>query len=492
MKVYYIVKKTIGKCFLTFLLISTLTSCFDDYLAVDVYESPVSSSFYKTEIDAEQALTAAYAPMNSMYGVFFKAISGDLLFGDIGTDDLLKGGANISDRVQLYEKETYNLTTSNASVKQIWKENYIGVLYANLVLEKVPNINFADATYKKQIIAEAHFLRAYYYFYLLNSFGGVPLIKEGVFYGDTNIPRATEIETYEFIEDDLKAAIADLPSRFTQGDDYLGHADKGAALGLMMRVSLYQNKMGQVKTYGDQLLTLPYVLEPDFNNVFQQSGEWNSGSVFEIDFSSNSSGLGNQIPLAMTPKSKGGIGLGQLKQELIDAYDVNDPRITGSFYQVTGGYGTTWYNKKYSWSPYSDYNQPTIGGKGNSANNIRVIRLADAYLMYAEAIYQTNPITAIEYVNKVRKRARESGGIGNLVPADLPLTLIGDDLRDAIYKERRLELAGEGFRYHDLIRTNRAADVLVPLGYQVGKNEVMPIPYEEITLSQGIILQNNY
>ncbi|AWG23306.1 RagB/SusD family nutrient uptake outer membrane protein [Flavobacterium faecale] len=489
MKSYKKIKKSIVVC--SVLALGSLVSCNNDYLDVGVYGTPEVDSFYKSPVDAEQGITAAYSPMREQYGRenFLASTASTLLFGDIGTDDLLKGGARSNDGPQLFEKETYALTTSNTAAEAIWKVNFKGVLYANLVLAKVPAVDFTDANRKKEILAEAHFLRAYYYYYLVNTFGGVPLIDKPLEQGAYNVARSSKAETYTFIENDLKAAIADLPSRFAKPATYLGHADKGAALGLMMRVSLYQNKMGQVKTYGEQLFATPYVLA-DYTTIFRQEGEWNSGSIFEINMSSNASSLGTYITSMMTPRNKGGIGFGQIQPELRNEFEVNDPRLAASFYTVTGNYGTDWYNKKYSWAPYSNYAKPTTGGTGNSANNIRIIRLADAYLMYAEAIYKVDPATAVTYVNKVRKRARGTQPI-TVVP-DLIATLSGDALRDAIYHERRVELAGEGLRFQDLIRTGRAKALLSPLGFVENKNEVMPIPYSQTELSQGVLLQNNY
>ncbi|MGM8361957.1 RagB/SusD family nutrient uptake outer membrane protein [Flavobacterium sp. ARAG 55.4] len=469
----------------------TTVSCDKDYLDVGVYGTPEVDAFYKTPTDAEQGLTAAYSPMREMYARenFLASTACTLLFGDIGTDDLLKGGASSDDGPQLFGKENYSLITSNTAVEAIWKVNYKGVLYANLVLNKVPNIVFTDVNRKKEILAEAHFLRAYYYYYLVTTFGGVPLLDKPLENGEYNVARATIEATYTFIENDLKIAISDLPSRFTKPTSFLGHADKGAALGLMMRISLYQNKMDQVKTYGEQLFALPYVLA-DYSILFRQEGEWNTGSIFEINMSSNASNLGTQMPNMMSPRSKGGIGFGQIQSDLRNEFEPNDPRFTASFYNVTGGYGTEWYNRKYAWAPYSNYSKPTTGGNGNSGNNIRLIRLADAYLMYAESIYSTNAPTAVQYVNKVRTRARGTA-LPTVVP-DLPPTLSGQALLDAIYHERRVEFAGEGLRFQDLIRTGRAKTILASLGFVENKNEVMPIPQTQIDLSNKILSQNNY
>ncbi|AWG23309.1 RagB/SusD family nutrient uptake outer membrane protein [Flavobacterium faecale] len=491
MYTYNIIKKSIT--FSALALAGLTVSCSKDYLEIESFGTPVVENFYKTPADAEQALNAAYSPMREIYGKenFWAVMGTDIIQGDIGTDDFIKGGNRLNDNLPLFEKESYALSTTNVAIEQTWETNYKGILYANLILNKVSDITFTDANRKKAILAEAHFLRAYYYFDLVNSFGGVPLIDKLQAPDAYNIPRATEAATYTFIENDLKAAIADLPSRFTYATTYYGHADLGAALGLMMRVSLYQNKMDQVKTYGDQLFAIPYVLQ-NYATIFQQEGEWSPESIYEINFATNASILGTGITQRISPRSKKGGGFMQATDDLLNEFEANDPRKAATFYKMNEptAYGTGWYIRKYSWAPYSNYLSPTIGGTNNSANNIRVLRLSDAYLMYAEAIYKTDAPTAVGYINKVRKRAR--GTAAATVVPDLPLTLNGNPLRDAIYHERRVELAGEGYRYHDLIRTGRIQSVLVPRGFIVGKHEVMPIPYSQVTLSKGVLLQNNY
>lgn len=491
MYTYNIIKKSIT--YSSLVLVASLTACSKDYLDIESFGTPEVENFYQNPADAEQALNAAYSPMREIYGKenFWAVMGTDIIQGDIGTDDFIKGGNRLNDNLPLFEKESYALSTTNVAIEQTWQTNYKGILYANLILNKVVDIAFDDANRKKEILAEAHFLRAYYYFDLVNSFGGVPLIDKLQTAAEYDIPRATEQETYTFIENDLKAAIVDLPSRFTKTTAYLGHADKGAALGLMMRVSLYQNKMDQVKTYGEQLFTLPYALQ-NYATIFQVEGEWSPESIYEINFATNASILGTGITQRISPRSKKGGGFMQATDDLLNEFEANDPRKAATFYKLNepAAYGTGWYIRKYSWAPYSNYASPTIGGTTNSANNIRVMRLSDAYLMYAEAIYKTDAPTAVAYVNKVRKRAR--GTAASTVVPDLALTLSGDPLRDAIYHERRVELAGEGYRYHDLIRTGRIQSVLVPRGFIVGKHEVMPIPYSQVTLSKGILLQNNY
>ncbi|MGM8361959.1 RagB/SusD family nutrient uptake outer membrane protein [Flavobacterium sp. ARAG 55.4] len=480
-----------GIRFFSVVLLLGMTSCSKDYLEIDSFGSPVVDNFYKTPADMEQALTAAYNPMLEQYTSFGQVWSSDLFMGDIGTDDIEKGGLSLADIPLLLQKQEYTLTTNNSYLNFRWDIQFRGVLYANLVLDNIDQVDFTDANRKKEIAAEAHFLRAYYYFNLVTFFGGVPLYDKALPYGKADIPRASKAQTYDFIEQDLIKAIQDLPSRFTKPSSFQGHADKGAALGYMMRVSLYQNKMDQVKLYGEELFKLPYELV-ELNTIFQPLGEWSKESVFEINYSSNNSRLGTSVPKQMMPRTPSGQGFGfaQIKQNLVDEYEANDPRLDAFIFNESSVYGTGHYNKKYSWKPYSGYAIPTIGGQLNSDQNVRLIRLADAYLMYAESIYNTDAPTAIQYVNKVRTRARGTA-LPTVVP-DLPPTLNGQALLDAIYHERRVELAGEGLRFQDLIRTGRAKTILAPLGFVENKNEVMPIPQTQIDLSNKILSQNNY
>lgn len=488
MKLYNKIKRYIK--YSLFVVIVTMISCTDN-LESEAYGEPVLEDFYTNPAQAEQALVAAYSSMRALYGREFWAVMGsDIIFGEIGTDDFIKGGRTAENNIPLLERDNWAFTTSNPILSKLWKVNFKGVLFANLVLENVPNITFEDTERKKEIIAEAHFLRAFYYINLVNTFGGVPIIERPLNIGEFNVPRATKEATYTFIEEDLKSAIADLPSRLNKDASYIGRADKGAALGMMMRVSLYQNKMSQVETYGNELFTLGFELTPDYSTIFQPEGEWNSGSLFEANFISDANVSGSGVPQRVSPNSNNGGGFVQAREGLRNEYEANDPRYDATLYYSDAPYGTDWYVRKYAWAPYTNYQKPQVGGNNNSSNNIRIIRLADAYLMYAEAVYNTNPAKAIEYVNKVRTRAR-----GNALPTVVPnlaSTLTGQALLEAIYHERRVELAGEGLRFHDLVRTDRAEALLTPYGFVKGKHEVMPLPVDQVTLSEGVLEQNNY
>ncbi|TPN84403.1 RagB/SusD family nutrient uptake outer membrane protein [Aquimarina algicola] len=476
------------KYYLCVILVVFASSC-DDELEPQNFGEPVSEDFYTTPQQAEQALISVYSSLRVLYGSNFWGTMGtDIIFGEIGTDDFIKGGRTASNNAPLLERETYAYTTSSPIFEELWSLNYEGILFANLVLTNVPNIEFEDTDRQQEILAEASFLRALYYFDLVNSFGGVPLVTKPLEISDFNQPRASSEAIYKLIESDLQFAIDNLPSRFDRGVDFQGRADKGAALALMMRVLLYQNKNDQIRSFGDQLFALNYSLTPDYSTIFQPEGEWNSGSIFEVNFVTDANILGTGIPRRVNPNNNRGGGFVQATEDLRNEYEPNDPRLDATLFFNDSPFGTDWYVRKYAWEPFTNYPKPDIGGNNNSANNIRLIRLADAYLMYAEAIHATDPTMAIEFVNKVRRRAR--GTEANTVLPDLSPSLNGQNLLEAIWHERRVELAGEGFRFHDLIRTNRAESILTPLGFVKGTNEVVPLPATQVTLSKGVLEQN--
>lgn len=262
--------------------------------------------------------------------------------------------------------------------------------------------------------------------------------------------------------------------------------------------------MPGVKQYCEQFFTLGgYTLAPTFKEVFQNVGENGSGSIFEIQFKDAEIGwgseLGTAVAYAFGPRDNaayGGWGFNHARQELLDEFETDDPRLGHSFFNIPGqSYapldGTnSYFGAKMALTPYSDYDLPTQSSR-DSANNWRVIRLADVYLMYAEAIASSDPGMAVDYVNLVRARAREGN---NAILANVPSSTTGVDLMNAIKHERRVELAFEGLRFQDLVRWGDL-DFLETLGFTEGKHEKWPIPQDELDNynDESILWQNpNY
>lgn len=470
-------------------ILFTNSGC-DKFLAVDPPYTQDAENFFQTPEDYERALTGAY---DLLQGSFMS-----LWIGEIASDNAIAGGESVNDSQGLHEIDAMTHGGVNNDLRSLFRWNYAGLTRANYILENQNNIDFPG---KSTIIAEAKFLRAYYYFELVKFFGDVPLIvdkrigiEEALTYERT--PKA---EVYAQIEADLIDAAAVLNYSAVKG-----HASKGAALSLLGKAYLYQNKFAQAASTFDEVISDGgYSLVPSYESMFTAAGENNSETVFDIQYSGLEGGgygcliclEGNAAPGFHGIRQYNGPVYGDGNsynlptQNLYDAFSPIDPRRGFTIldidafiaaqpnpdditYAIGAGGHTGYYNNKYIKRigeiglPDNDLTSPV---------NYRVIRYSDVLLMAAEAHYQIgNTGLAQQLVNQVRSRAGIPG---------INLNSIDD-----IYRERRFELSGEGHRFFDLVRTGKAASSIP--GFQTGKHELFPIPQAEIDLAGGKWAQN--
>jgi hypothetical protein len=387
----------------------------------------------------------------------------------------------------------------NNELRNVLRWNYTGITRANYILEHKDNIDFVG---KDHIIAEAKFLRAYYYFELVKYFGDVPLIidKRIGIEEALQIPRSPKAEVYAQIEKDFSEAAQVLNPIAAQK----GRATKGAALAFLGKVYLYQNKFSEAASTFDEVINSgSYSLIPNYNDLFSVANENNSETVFDVQYTGLEGGSYGCLICLEGNAAVGFQGIRQYNgpvygdgnsynlptQELYDAFSPIDPRRAATVldidafiaaqpnassitYAIGAGGHTGFYNNKYI------KRQGEIGLPDNdltSPVNYRVMRYADVLLMAAEAHYQLgNSSQAQILVNQVRTRAGIPGISVNSI--------------DKIYKERRYELSGEGLRFFDLVRTGQAADFIQ--GFVPGKHELFPIPQVEIDLAGGNWSQN--
>lgn len=460
------------------------------FLAVDPAYTQDAENFFKTPEDFERALTGAYDLLQGSFYSFW--------IGEIASDNAIAGGESVNDSQGLHEIEQMTHGGVNNDLRNVFRWNYAGLTRANYIMEYKDNIDFAG---KDIIIAEAKFLRAYYYFELVKFFGDVPLIVDQRLGTSeaTSTARTPKAEVYAQIEADLIAA-SDVLTYST----VKGHATKGAALALLGKVYLYQNKFEEAAASLDEVIASGfYSLVDNYGDMFTLANEGNSETVFDIEYSGLEGGSysclicleGNAAPGFQGIRQYSGPVYGDGNsynlptQDLYDVFSSTDPRrdITvldldafiaaqtdpsSITYAVGAGGHTGFYNNKYIKRigeiglPDNDLTSPL---------NYKVIRYADVLLMAAEAHFQQgNAGLAKSLVTKVRVRS----GI-----QPISLTSI-----DVIYNERRLELSGEGHRFFDLVRTGKAAEAIE--GFQVGKHELFPIPQVEIDLVGGTWAQN--
>jgi hypothetical protein len=339
------------------------------------------------------------------------------------------------------------------------------------------------------MIAEARFLRAFHYFYLVRAYGGVPIVA-GVPVGPEGSVRATEDGTWAFIIEDLKAAIPVLPS--TVPPDEFGRATSWAAQGLLAKVYMYRENWSECKKLTDEIINSgQFDLYPDFYLLFRPEQEFCEESLFEIvamEVAGNNVISNCQFAETQAVRGQWGWGWFAPSDELAAAFDAAGDTlrkkvtihylgdITEDGDEIKGVATMEGVSKpRYNGKSYVPSRIPHTSGPYGCDQNIRILRYAEILLINAEAAVHTGGDAATP-LNKVRARA-------NLDPISNP-TL------QNIWDERRLELAGENDRFWDLIRTGKAEQVLSKYGFVKGKDEHYPIPQSEVDLSGGKLEQN--
>ncbi|MDR2236172.1 MAG: RagB/SusD family nutrient uptake outer membrane protein [Chryseobacterium sp.] len=467
------------KIFLSVALFSLVVSCKDDYLDIKQEGSTEASNFFKTADDAMQATNAIYLFLRSYDNSAFPY---QFIFG-VPADDVVKG-SNPGDASFINAYDNFTYTVGTDGVKGYWIGQWQAVNRCNQVLSNVPNIQM-DSTLKERLLAEAKMLRAYFYFNLLRIYGGVPIF-DGI-PSTYKVPRNSAEEVYDFIISDLTSAAAVLPQAYGAAD--LGRVTKGAALGLLSKVYLYKKDWQKAFDTSNQVISMGYNLDPDFNHLFRIAGEFGPESVFEVNCECSSQFGGSQYAEVQGVRNQFGWGFFTPSQALENAFEPGDIRkeltilregeITpeGDLIKKGDPESVDTYNQKV-YVPKADNNSACAYG---SRQNIRILRFAEILLINAEAANELgNTATATANLNRVRTRAQ--------LPGTTATTQAG--LRTAIWHERRVELAMEGDRFVDLVRTGQAATVLAPYGFKAGKNELFPIPLDAINESLGMFTQN--
>lgn len=487
--------------------IGFLNSCSDDFINVENKEVLTEESFWQTEDHAMQALTAAYGAMQSATGskwAFFEEMYTAMSYR---ADDVVNNTAETYGR----SLASFTNTTEESGPYNIWRASYAGIGRANQILQKVPEMEALSSDVKNNLIAEAKFLRAYYYFWLVTGFENVPLITK--FSGETAdlFPsQAAPSAVWAQIETDLTEAEAGLPTSYPS--EWKGRATQGAAKALLGKVYLFQEKWGQAETKLQEVTGMGYSLLPNYADNFNGNAENGSESVFEIQFTGDRSNGNDErqvFNFQVSPYAFGGWELfypsqwlvDEMKTDLTSGGEISDRAYESIFFDdpnsemysraddavvsyttVQADLNHPKYFKKYA------FNQDTNFYNGT---NLSVIRYADVLLMYAEALNENDKTTlAIDQVNIVRQR----GGAVDLG------VMTKDELRTQIrHHERPVELAMEfGIRWFDLYRWQRGATATESIKATLeahnkpfaenfqDKHIVFPIPLQEININTNL------
>lgn len=477
-----------------------LGSCKKD-LEVNPQERVTLDNYYKTQADAFTGLVAVYDRFAYQSGGLYDKSA----IMSVAGGDQLAGGGGPSDINDLQVMQNFTLNANSGPQGYLWSRGYSGIYRANILLQKIVDIPM-DATLKARYIAETKTMRAAFYFDLVTFFKNVPLIEGIVDPKDLyNITQAAPSAIYAYVEKDLNEAIPGLPNTVPAGTEG-GRLTKGAAQALLGKVLLYQKKW---QLAADQFAivngTAPsvspsvygYKLVPNYADLWKPTNKFNSESIIEFVHSGKSNGNwsaagnseGNLLSITTGPRGYSktlptapdyfsGYSFLVFTKEFFDFIHF-DPRNAATVANLdslkTNGianYSAGYNNTGYFFGKY-------IGLAANAAANTPElnfgvdeyeIRLADTYLMEAEALLNANAAVGVgsrayTLLNAVRARV----GLN-------PVAVTQANLE----KERRLELAGEGQRFPDLLRWGKAATTLAARGFIAGRNEVFPIPQSEL------------
>ncbi|WP_420153171.1 RagB/SusD family nutrient uptake outer membrane protein [Siphonobacter sp.] len=462
------------------------TSCQNSFIDLQPISSASTDNFYRTAEDFRIAVNGAYASLQ-MGGI----TGNSYVFGEVASDNTVPpASGSVTDQDEF---DRFYIRTTNPFINGRWNDSYNAIARYNTILDRINAVSM-DETLKGRYIAEVKALRAHVYFNLVRTFGDVPLVlksmttpDEGYAYG-----RSPRTEVYAQIEKDLSEAEGVLPVSYAAAD--LGRVTRGAAKALLGKVYLTQRKYAPAVAKLKEVIDLNvYDLLPSYADVFKVSNKNNKESVFDVQYKSGGAGEGNPWPNDFAPENSGnaviafgGSGNNQPSADLIAAYEAGDVRkdvsLATSYVNASGQTIPTNYVKKY-------YDVPVT--RGDNGNNIPLIRYADVLLMYAEALNEVSyQPEALTYLNRIRTRA----GLKAKTTADVPDQAA---FRLAIEQERRVELAFEGHRWFDLVRTGRAISVINSKKDQIRlvntlteNNLVFPVPQAQIDINRDKIKQN--
>jgi starch-binding outer membrane protein, SusD/RagB family len=523
-------KHKILKIFLLLILISF--GCSEDFLNYDQRGVQTTTTFYKTDAQALEALNAVFDRWQQGMGFTY------LYMLDGLSDEGYAGGGSRGDNGgQLEEVNEYRFTPATPPVQTLYSWLYYCVYRSNILIDNAAT----DTENKTLFVGMAKALRAYAYFHLVNFWGDVPLVLHELSTSEYNQARTPKADVYAQIEKDLTEAIAVLPERSAMNADYQHLISKGTAEAMLGKAYLFEKKYDEAASMFQNIINSgEYGLYSDYSKVLRLETEYGEESLWEVPFITTmgynvfpggESTLGVWAIFA-TPRPEYlphavyvaldltdfGWGFHNPHKKLYDDYTnagdlirrnaniLSPDSLTalGGKYQTPAGY-TPYGSDGYIRLRYLPFLSEGSGGYDwaklcNNGTNVRMIRYADILLMAAEAYNRKSApddSKAQTYINMVRDRVHLS-----------PLGTTGNALFEDIKLERKLELAFEGERYFDLQRWGDAYEALkdqgtsIPdgaggflspegAGYKQNKNEYLPIPEYEMTVNTAMAGQQN-
>ncbi|TVR40347.1 MAG: RagB/SusD family nutrient uptake outer membrane protein [Bacteroidia bacterium] len=498
------------KFFFSLLVFLLMSSC-EDFLERDPLDQITTANFYQTPENAIAGVNAAYTPLYLLYQ------ESRMWTFDFMGDDADKAGGGPGDRAFVTQLISFEFQTNNEVLYDIWRFGYRGVYYANVAIEKISGDDIEmDDQLRERLLGESYYLRGLYHFFLVRIFGDIPLYTAVPDPNDLHVSRTPKELVYQQIIEDLELAGSKLHAIPLSNEK--GRATKGSAYGMLARVHLTLENWQECIDACNEVHDIGYhILMPDYKDLFNRiSNENNPESLFEIQFKYDEvaryGGSGNMIPEFIAPRygsrfANSGWGWGGATQAYIDLFDAEDLRkpvillSPGDSVQMPNGNywvydpdniqglehnpTNTYFRKLFDYG----YIDNVTGMMMNSSINHYIQRYTDVVLMHAEALNELgNQSQALDYLNQIRERAfgNSNHNYSNLSQ---------DEIREAIFIERRIEFVMEQNRWYDIVR--KGPDIAEQILHAAGKESfdknihlIFPIPQREIDLNPNLLPQN--
>lgn len=465
-----------------------VTSCSDDFLSLTPQSSITNTNFFTNKDQFDQAMIGVYASLRVVFGGRASWVMGEMRSDN--TFYAFNGGNRGPQYLDMEFTDNFLDDGSSVLIPEKWIGCYVGISRCNKIIAELSSgqKDYLSQDDLDSMIGQSKFIRALLYFNLVRYFGGVPLYIAPVFNVENSYqPRASVDDVYTLIIDDLNDAIQKLGSPFPQ----VGRASKGSARMLLADAYLTRHDYKSAESQLNPVLQMGYELLPDYASVFDLSHENSIESIFEVQFQDGVVGLQTDIPYPWMPLSDDVslitgfqgtakyAGWNKVTQEMIDSYESGDTRLEASIEIIEGtgvvenmvieavkspiGYTTP--PDKISYAFIKKFLTPH-SMVYNTGVNMPVYRYSEALLAMAEVKNELNKSSeALPFLNKVRTRA----GLTAVNETDQSL------LREIIAHERRIELAFENKRWLDLVRTEKAIEVMTKNGeYLNPENSFLP------------------
>lgn len=507
-------KSFISSITLVIISIAILSAC-DDMLTKAPSDQPANISYYSNEQELESAV-------NGIYNIFWDLESRSLPI-DMSLDHTADIGFLRSGHVKEISQGGHSAT--NSIIVATWVRLYSGVARVHNLLEYMDRADDASPEAKERFQAEARFLRAYFYYYLTELWGDVPLITEIPDLEEAEIGRTPKNEVVDQIIEDLDYAAEVLPRNWSGNNE--GRATVGAALTLKARVALFNERFDLAANTAQQVMDLgEYSLYPDYETIFQYDGERNEEVIFDVPYQRGVKT--NNVPFRQATRNANAVSTNVPNQFLVDSYiaadglpidesqvydprnpfENRDPRLDATIVRpqsVYAGYvfethpdsTETWFidgedsrrvtNRDvtnpfatytgYTWRKFTPEEDLPDFPTDSELNFIKM-RLGEVLLIYAEAKIENNDIdqSVLDAINRIRARGFGADGVSDVNNYPEVNTTNQEELRKILRNERKVELVLEGFRLFD-IRRWRIADKVMD-GDLVGRPKGA---YSEIT-----------